>query len=641
VSSQGPDKPVVSSSSQRSVTGSTGVGTTNVGVSDSQALTNDSQTMVSDSSISPQPQTTEAESVVMSDSGPWSLLENDLKQGSGPLAMVQSVIVPVTPKDGESDGGSLYVYCIILLVFCFISVKKRYSSSSLNSVESAAKDSAGLHTLSATDPSADEEVSIILVLSDLRMPFSLFIILLSIYRLIPFLSMGYILSRHIEWLRLIVALAGVNFATAAFMVIFVDYFLIIVQGAEIPRIFYQILKIATFILIGLPVLSTGFGLDITPFLTTSAVLTMVIGLALQDSLGNLFSGIAMQVSNPFKVGDWVLLAGNEGRIREVNWRATTIKTFSNDFLILPNTCISSTEIKNFSRPTRVHARYVQIGLSYCDSPEKVRTVLSEAASGVDGILSRPVPQIMLRNYNDFTIDYVIKFFILDYAKYPVVESDLREAIWYALKRNSMEIPFPVRTIEKAKEPDIEKEMNARYNLLVAVDFLQAISDSGLKELISLLRTEIYPPGYKIVSYGGMGDTFYIIREGSAEILVPDNSSGNESELKVATLGSSQYFGEMSLLTGEARNATVKTITEVKILSLDKEVFRSILRKEPKLAEKISTIIISRKRATEEALVKNKGSKRSGNIGSGTTVAKRDQEIERQNLLNKIVHFFGM
>jgi putative ABC transport system ATP-binding protein len=184
-------------------------------------------------------------------------------------------------------------------------------------------------------------------------------------------------------------------------------------------------------------------------------------------------------------------------------------------------------------------------------------------------------------------------------------------------------------------------MNARYNLLVAVDFLQAISDSGLKELISLLRTEIYPPGYKIVSYGGMGDTFYIIREGSAEILVPDNSSGNESELKVATLGSSQYFGEMSLLTGEARNATVKTITEVKILSLDKEVFRSILRKEPKLAEKISTIIISRKRATEEALVKNKGSKRSGNIGSGTTVAKRDQEIERQNLLNKIVHFFGM
>jgi len=552
----------------------------------------------------------------------------------GTGSIVPSIFVPVTPSKSSEGGQYSYVYCLILVVFCLFWLRKRFkrSDSDRSTLD------VGRMTI-GSDVTGAREITTQKLLSGLRLPISLFTILYCVYRILPLVAMGFITYDKLEWLRLIVALSGIYAATEIFIAIFIDYLLIIVQGVDIPRIFYQIIKIFTFVLIGLPVLSTDFGLDITPFLTTSAVLTMVIGLALQDSLGNLFSGIAMQVSNPFKVGDWVLMGGQEGRIREVNWRATTIKTFSNDFLILPNNAISKAEIKNFSRPTKVHARFVPIGLSYSDSPEKAAAMLTESTLSVNGVLPRPGPQIMLKNYNDFTIDYVIKFFILDYSKYPTIESDVRTAIWYALKRASMEIPFPVRTIEYAAKIDKDIEHSTRYDLLVAVDFLQAISDSGLKELVSLLKEEIYPSGHKIVTWGGSGDTFYIIRKGSAEILVPESEDENSEGVQVAVLTRSQYFGEMSLLTGEKRSATVRTLTEVEILSLDKEGFRAILRKEPKLAERISEIIVSRKRALEEAVAKNRG---RGKKGRGLHLTgNRTQELERQNLLKKIVHFFGM
>ena len=553
----------------------------------------------------------------------------------GVSGLVPSLVVPVAPSTVDNRSGVSYLYLVVLAVFAAIWMRKRFLR------DGNAGETFRFQTAMGLDGVDTDEVSIGTVIKGLKVPFTLFAVLFCLFRSIPFVSMGMITYKHIEWLRLTVALSGVYFATEGFMAIFVDYLLIIVQGVDVPRIFYQILKIFVFILIGLPVMSTEFGLDITPFLTTSAVLTMVIGLALQDSLGNLFSGIAMQVSNPFKVGDWVLLGGSEGRIREVNWRATTIKTFSNDFLILPNSTISKAEIKNFSRPTKVHARFVEIGLSYSDSPEKVRNMLYEATISVDGVLPRPAPQVMLVKFNDFTIDYVIKFFILDYSKYPGIESDLKVSIWYALKRACMEVPFPVRTIEYAKAENTEEEMNTRYDLLVAVDFLQAISDSGLRELVGLLRPEIYPPGYKIVSEGEQGQTFYIIRSGSAEILVPSSERDSDEEVQVAVLERSQYFGEMSLLTGEKRNATVKTLSEVETLSLDKEAFRAILRKEPKLAERISSIIVSRRQGIEDALQKSKGPGNRTRISKDAEAGHRKQEIERQNLLKKIVLFFGM
>ena len=481
-----------------------------------------------------------------------------------------------------------------------------------------------------------EEGRLSQLLANLKNPGLIFLFFLVLYHLLPYMTLGLVGPQNTNWLRLIVVVTGIYVVAECLFILVVDYFLVAIQGVEIPRIFYQIIKILAFILVYLPVLSTQFGLDITPLLTTSAVLTMVIGLALQDSLGNLFSGIAMQISNPFKVGDWVLVAGREGRVTEVNWRATTIKTFSNDYLIIPNSNISKAEIQNFSRPTKVHARFLEIGLAYGDSPEAVDEVLVSAALSVNGVLPRPKPQVMLRNYNDFTIDYIIKFFILDYAKYPTIESAIRRRIWYALKRAGMEIPFPIRTIEHKPEVDLEQEQIERVRLLTQVDFLRPISDSGLRELAENFREEIYPTDFDIVNQGEQGHSFYIIRKGKAEVIIPNENAGDS--IKVAELEETNFFGEMSLLTGETRNATVRTMNEVETLTLDKDAFRSILHKEPKLAERISEIIVNRKKSTREKLASH-GQKLGQKAAK--PMSRAAQEREQQNLLKKIILFFGM
>jgi len=342
-------------------------------------------------------------------------------------------------------------------------------------------------------------------------------------------------------------------------------------------------------------------------------------------------------------GAWTLsasardVAGNEGRVTEVNWRATTIKTFSNDYMIIPNSNISKADIQNYSRPTKVHARLLPIGLAYGDSPERIEQVLVDSTVSVDGVLARPRPQVWLRSFDDFTITYVIKFFILDFAKYPTIESDIRKRVWYSLKRAGMEIPFPIRTIEQRKEPDHDREHIERVRLLTQVDFLQPISDSGLRELAASFRDELYPTNYDIVSQGQVGGTFYIIRRGRAEVLVKDGD-GDET-VRVAELGCASFFGEMSLLTGEARNATVRTLEEVQTLSLDKDAFRAIIQKEPKLAERISEIIVNRRKATRDELARRGGP--SPGKAQPVPLSRAAQEREQQNLLKKIILFFGM
>ena len=487
---------------------------------------------------------------------------------------------------------------------------------------------------------ADEEGHggrrLIQLLSTLKNPGLIFLFFFLLHKLLPYISFGHLGGESSSWLRLIVVVTGIYVLAESLFIIVVDYFLISIQGVELPRIFYQIIKILAFVLIYLPVLSTQFGLDITPLLTTSAVLTMVIGLALQDSLGNLFSGIAMQISNPFKVGDWVLVAGREGRVTEVNWRATTIKTFSNDYLIIPNHNISKAEIQNYSRPTKVHARFLNIGLAYEDSPEQVEEVLVSATLSVDGVLPRPKPRVMIRGFNDFTIDYVVKFFILDYAKFLIVESAIRKRLWYALKSAGMTIPFPIRTIERKQKPDLEQENYERVKLLSKIDFLQAISDTGLHDLAASFRKGLYPSDFDIVSKGEKGESFYVIRRGRAKVIVEDEDSGEE--VLLANLEEGSFFGEMSLLTGQCRSATVRTLEEVETLTLDKDSFKSILHREPKLAERISEIIVSRRESTQTKLAKSDERVVPGSVGS---MSKDEQKREQQNLLNKIILFFGI
>lgn len=240
------------------------------------------------------------------------------------------------------------------------------------------------------------------------------------------------------------------------------------RAVVIPPLLHNIVLWVIYITIVLLILRTYLNINITPLLATSAVFSMVIGLAMQDILISLFSGIVLSLEKPFNVHDWVSINNNIGKVFEITWRTTKIRLRSNDFVIIPNAAIIKQEITNFSVPTKVHERKIDIGLSYSTPPNEAKPVIMAAIKKTSGILENPVPIVTVSGYKDFAVNYTIRFWINNYDDLIKTEDNLHTNIWYALKQNNIEIPFPTRTnyiyqmnSEATKESDENKGKHSK------------------------------------------------------------------------------------------------------------------------------------------------------------------------------------
>ncbi|HNV72269.1 MAG TPA: mechanosensitive ion channel, partial [Candidatus Ozemobacteraceae bacterium] len=175
----------------------------------------------------------------------------------------------------------------------------------------------------------------------------------------------------------------------------IDYYLRVSRGTEVPTIFKQLLKAIIYLIVGLSFLSTTYRIDITPLLTTSAIFSMVIGLALQDVLSNFFAGLSVHISPPFKIGDWVKVGGFFGRVTESNWRATTLQLSSGESVTLPNNDISKKDILNCSARLGCIMQEFNVGLGYDTSPETARRCLYAALEQAPRILKTPEPKVYM------------------------------------------------------------------------------------------------------------------------------------------------------------------------------------------------------------------------------------------------------
>lgn len=188
------------------------------------------------------------------------------------------------------------------------------------------------------------------------------------------------------------------------------------------------------------------GFDPVSLLTTSAVLTAVIGLALQNVIANLFAGLGLQLDRTFRLGDWIQMNGTIGRIAEIRLRSTTLRTDDGDALIVPNRQLVEGEVLNFARPEARHRLSVRVGLHYRHPPNDVKRVLLDAVRGSPGVLSDPAPDCVLLDFADSAVTYALRYWIVDFMNRVPIESEVRTRIWYAALEAGLEIPYPIRTL---------------------------------------------------------------------------------------------------------------------------------------------------------------------------------------------------
>jgi small-conductance mechanosensitive channel/CRP-like cAMP-binding protein len=344
-----------------------------------------------------------------------------------------------------------------------------------------------------------------------------------------------------------------------------------------------------FIVIGLLLLVATFVFH-DRLLTTSAVSAVVIGFALQDTLGNAFAGLAIQSEKPFHVGHWIRVGDFEGRVAEVTWRATKLRTKSGNFVVVPNNIVSKEAITNYSEPAAATRVEVEVGASYLSAPNIVKAAIREAIANSPRALKIPAPDVILGAFDSSAITYRARFWIEDYERDEAARDQVRTAIYYTFARQGIEIPWPIQVqYERAwNEPACEEGMQERDRLLAGVDLFAALDQNQRRAIASATTPRTYGDGEAIVREGEPGHSMFVVGSGRVVVVLePDRR-------EVATIERGGYFGEMSLLTGDPRTATVLARGDSVVLEIDAEAFRNLASVSPQAVEQVGVAAAARR-----------------------------------------------
>ena len=361
-----------------------------------------------------------------------------------------------------------------------------------------------------------------------------------------------------------------------------------------PQLLREILSIALYFILFAVAAGKILEYHVGAFLTTTTVLAAVIGLALQETLGNLFSGIALHMEGSYEVGD-VLHSGDFiGVVEGVNWRATRLRGFNNQLVILPNSMIARERLEIFPQ-FNFNARILTVGVDYHVPPAQVIDILTQAASHVEGVAREKPCFARVGSFGDSAVIFEVKYFTRDYAARDRIDADVRKAIWYALRRNDISFATPIRAYAPYTPPKSDSSLTeeAIVARLDEVAILMPLSNEAHRRIAAATKVHSYSKGEAILSRGATGDSMFVVHSGSVSVRISDEKSAS-GWTEVARLEEGEFFGEMALLTGEARAADVVAVSDVTALEIGKESLQPILLDHPELAAAISARVIERR-----------------------------------------------
>ncbi len=416
----------------------------------------------------------------------------------------------------------------------------------------------------------------------------------------------------------------------------------------LPAVGVDLVSITSDLLVGLAYVATtmgvlhGAGMNLSSVIATSAIVSGVLALSLQTTLGNVIGGVALQLDGSVHVGDWIQLEnGKQGKVREIRWRHTVVETRDWDVIVVPNASLLSSNITILGKRDGKkvpHRMWVYFNVDFRYPPARVIDVVSEAVRGspIERVADDPPPSVVCmdfaRDNRDSFAYYAVRYWLTDLAVDDPTSSAVRHRIHTALKRADIPLAMPLRgvrvtleeaALEKAKLEDHDR----RHATVVSVELFEALTDEERGFVSHHLLYAPFSRGETMTRQGAVAHWLYLLAAGSAEIRV----SGDDGSTKtVATITGPTFFGEMGLMTGEPRFASVVATTDTECYRLDKAVFEGILQKRPEVAKQISSLLARRR---VELVVVREGLDADGR--------KAREATEQARILKRIEDFFGL
>ncbi len=374
------------------------------------------------------------------------------------------------------------------------------------------------------------------------------------------------------------------------------------RKAPIPKFIREVTGLLVFVVAVLLVLQFGYNVRVPGLLAASGVVGIILGFALQDSLGNIIAGFALQFGRPFTVGDWLLVDQVHAQAVEINWRSTRFVTTDSVQLDVPNQQIVRQTIVNYHGGGSLHAMRFEVGVDADVPPNRVKDVLVRATASAAGVVGDPGPSVYLKSFGESAVVYEVRFWLEDHRLYNTVADAVRTNIWYALRRQQIKIPFPTRSIhlERTTPPSAgavqpsgrphepTREMLARQPLF------QGMREDHLTTLVERSPVHHYGRGETIIREKADGASMFVLVTGEAAV----NVLMDGQQTRVATLEDGDCFGEMSLLTGEKRSASVLAVNDCEVMEITKRTFGEIIAGDADLLQRLSELLAQRQMAND-------------------------------------------
>ena len=348
------------------------------------------------------------------------------------------------------------------------------------------------------------------------------------------------------------------------------------------------------------------GVDFSSLVATSAVITGIIAFSMQETLGSILGGLALQLDRSIRVGDWVRFDDVSGRVVEIRWRYTAVETRNRETVYLPNGQITKqrfTVIGSRTDPAPLWRRWVFINVDLSAHPTRVCETLEKAVrdAGIARVATEPAPQCVLMDFLEHGGRYAIRYWLTDPAADDPTDSLVREHALAAITRAGMHLAVPRAERLVTKENAALRaarhaaEIEHGEAALAQVEIFGGLKADELRAVAEHLIYAPFVQGDTITKQGAVAHSLYLVITGDVDVWVevPDGE-----RVRVNSLGPGNVLGEMGLMTGEPRTATATAHTDVECYRLDKIGFQGVLQSRPDIATEISKVLAERSAALE-------------------------------------------
>ncbi|MBQ7501387.1 mechanosensitive ion channel family protein [bacterium] len=368
-----------------------------------------------------------------------------------------------------------------------------------------------------------------------------------------------------KYLLAILAALALIFVAEAFFVLLFDYYFSQKKKKTVSKLIQDITRLAVYLLLATIILTTAFNINLSSLLVGSTALSVILGFALQDTMGNLVAGVLINFAKPYKIGDYIDIGGLAGTVEKLDWRSTVLKPISGERNILPNSTVAKSNIKNFSFPTARQARSVEVGAGYEHSPDLVRRVIMQALRSVKEVMFEPAPKILLTEFADSSINYKVVFWVDDFSTGVVAESKVRESIWYNFSREKINIPFPITTVIKDEGKDDGGFSVSEF--VSDLKFSDKLSAEFKEKFVKSLSLKMFGPSESVCPCECIGEkpVLYLLKSGLLSFAF--ENAGEEAK----TQSEVQFRRGDLFVAGAAGeipdNSVVRAVEETEILIL--------------------------------------------------------------------------